>query len=371
MSKRPPLPLTENMEVLLASRNRTSRVALFFLFTVIAAGVGVYIHKLQKLASQNAEINRDALLVQPKVVPVLAVEKPADAPAPGKLAPGTKENVVQASARQTATVQPAPGGSSQKLIADAKVKADAGDLLGARATLNDPLNSGLLGEADADAVRRALSDLNQKLVFSARHYNNDPWSESFPLQPGMRLQPIANRYDITWPLICRVNGYEPTDAGARRIRAGQVIKVLKGPLHALVTKHAFRLDVYLGGLPGEAGATYITSFPVGLGKDDSTPTGLWTVEPRNKLLHPTYYSPRGEGIYKSDDPKNPLGGYWIGLKGEDGAALGKKSYGIHGTIDADSVGKQSSMGCIRLRHDDIAMVYDLLVEAKSRVSVKD
>jgi lipoprotein-anchoring transpeptidase ErfK/SrfK len=66
-----------------------------------------------------------------------------------------------------------------------------------------------------------------------------------------------------------------------------------------------------------------------------------------------------------------LGGYWIGLTGTEGQALGKMSYGIHGTIDPDSIGKQSSMGCIRLRHDDIEMVYEMMVEGKSMVVVRE
>ena len=44
----------------------------------------------------------------------------------------------------------------------------------------------------------------------------------------------------------------------------------------------------------------------------------------------------------------------MGLKGEDGNAVGKQSYGIHGTIEPDSIGKQASMGCIRMGHEDIA-----------------
>ena len=46
------------------------------------------------------------------------------------------------------------------------------------------------------------------------------------------------------------------------------------------------------------------------------------------------------------------------------------SYGIHGTIDPDSIGKQSSMGCIRMKADDIAVVYDMMVEGKSMVLVQ-
>jgi lipoprotein-anchoring transpeptidase ErfK/SrfK len=136
----------------------------------------------------------------------------------------------------------------------------------------------------------------------------------------------------------------------------------------VVTKSAFTLDLYLGS-PGEAGSVFVTSFPVGLGKDSSTPTGLW--QAGTKLRNPDYYSPRGEGIIPSNDPRNPLGKLWIGLTGVDGHAMGKMSYGIHGTIDPSSIGKEASMGCIRMRNEDVELVYEMLVEGKSRVVVKD
>jgi lipoprotein-anchoring transpeptidase ErfK/SrfK len=75
-------------------------------------------------------------------------------------------------------------------------------------------------------------------------------------------------------------------------------------------------------------------------------------------------------VYEGSDPNNPRGAYWIGLTGVDGEAVGKLSYGIHGTIEPDSVGKMSSMGCIRLRNDDVKQIYELLVEGKSIVFVK-
>ena len=116
---------------------------------------------------------------------------------------------------------------------------------------------------------------------------------------------------------------------------------------------------------------YVTTFQVGLGKDDSTPTGVWMVEMHKKIKNPTYFSPRGEGVIDADDPKNPLGEFWIGLTGIDGHAVGKASYGIHGTIDPNSIGKQESMGCIRMRNEDVARVFELLVEGKSQVVVKE
>ena len=59
------------------------------------------------------------------------------------------------------------------------------------------------------------------------------------------------------------------------------------------------------------------------------------------------------------------------MTGTDGNAIGKQSYGIHGTIDPDSIGKQASMGCIRMKNEDISQVFELLIEGKSTVLVKD
>jgi lipoprotein-anchoring transpeptidase ErfK/SrfK len=76
-------------------------------------------------------------------------------------------------------------------------------------------------------------------------------------------------------------------------------------------------------------------------------------------------------VIAGDDPKNPLGERWIGLTGIDGHAVGKQSYGIHGTIEPDSIGKQASMGCIRMRNEDVEMVFDMLTEGKSVVVVRE
>ena len=188
-----------------------------------------------------------------------------------------------------------------------------------------------------------------------------------PVQSGDLLKSIAEKHEITWELLCRLNNL----SDPRKLRAGQTIKVVKGPFYAVVSKHDFTMDLYLGGSAGEKGSMYVMTFGVGLGRDDSTPTGIWMVEPHKKIKNPTYFSPRGEGVIDADDPKNPLGERWIGLTGIDGHAVGKASYGIHGTIEPDSIGKMASMGCIRLRNEDVERVFELLVEGKSTVMVKD
>ncbi|CAN0592015.1 unnamed protein product, partial [Laminaria digitata] len=59
---------------------------------------------------------------------------------------------------------------------------------------------------------------------------------------------------------------------------------------------------------------------------------------------------------------------WIGLTGV-GQYSDLESYGIHGTIDPDSIGSDESMGCVRLAKGDIDVVYELLAEHISRVLI--
>jgi lipoprotein-anchoring transpeptidase ErfK/SrfK len=257
-------------------------------------------------------------------------------------------------------------GAPASSVAEARELAHAGHMLEARDGANALLASGRLSGADAAAARQLLSEVNQTVVFSPRRFPDDKWGGTYAVQSGDRLDRIGAKFGVTPSLLMRLNGI----SDPRRLRSGATIKVLKGPFHAVVNKNAFRLDLYLGS-PGGPDSVYVTSFPVGLGKDDSTPEGKWLVEPQKKIKNPVYYSPRGEGVIEADDPKNPLGEFWIGLSGTAGDAVGKQSYGIHGTIEPDSIGKQASMGCVRMRNEDVAVVFDALVEGKSTVLVTD
>jgi len=259
---------------------------------------------------------------------------------------------------------PAPTVSTQPLQ-DAKAKIDAGDLLASRQLLNDALISGRLSESDAESARKQIDDINHNVIFSARKFANDPWGGNYTVASGEQLSSIARKHGCSWQLLSRVNGVTP-----KLLRSGQTIKIFKGPFYAIVYKKQFKMEIYLGN-PGGPGSMYVTSFPVGLGKDNSTPTGMWLCKAGDKIRSPRYYPPHGGDIIAPDDPKNPLGGYWIAIEGLDGQALGAESYGIHGTIDPDSIGKMESMGCIRLKSADISWVFDLLVDGKSKVLIKD
>ena len=259
-----------------------------------------------------------------------------------------------------AEVTPAPV-SAQPLV-DAKAKQDAGDLIGAREILNAAL---IAAHDTSDDIKKQIEEINQSLIFSARKFPDDPWGGNYQVASGERLGTIAARSNVTWECLSRINGVTP-----KKLRSGQTIKMVKGPFYAVVYKHLFKMDIYLGA-PGGPGSMYIRTFQVGLGKDNSTPTGLWMCKAGDKIRNPRYYPPHGGDVIAPDDPKNPLGGYWIAIEGMEGQALGQESFGIHGTIDPDSIGKMESMGCIRLRAEDISWVFDLLVDGKSKVLIKD
>jgi len=362
------------MEVLVSRQSRRlSRFLLAVLLISFSAAALSFIYKMNHqsapaAAQDNAPSESMAAPVVSNNAPVPNNSPPATRPAPEFAPPPMIDSSPHAIDAAEYLPAPAtePSVTGTSLIARAQARIDAGRLLEARSDLNDALQSGNLDDTQVASVKALIGQINQTVVFSRRHFGDDAYGGVYVVQPGDNLAKIALARDCTWELLSRINGIDP-----RHLRSGATIKVVEGPFFAVVEKHKFIIDIYLGGLPGEKSSMFVTSYPVGLGRDDSTPVGTWMIEPHRKLKHPTYYSPRGEGILNADDPKNPLGGYWIGLTGTEGQAVGKMSYGIHGTIEPDSIGKQSSMGCIRLRADDIAMVYDMMVEGKSMVVVKD
>ncbi|MEI8018146.1 MAG: L,D-transpeptidase family protein [Schlesneria sp.] len=167
--------------------------------------------------------------------------------------------------------------------------------------------------------------------------------EPYVIQSGERMEVIAKKYQLSWEYLSKLNRTEP-----RRIQVGQKLKVVKGPFAAVVELRDFALTIHLQGY-------YVKRYPVCIGKDGSSPVGKFSV--LNKVENPPYTGPDGK-VIPADDPSNPLGERWIDLG---------DSYGIHGTIDPDSIGKAESRGCIRLADREVIEVYNFLVKGSEVV----
>ena len=107
---------------------------------------------------------------------------------------------------------------------------------------------------------------------------------------------------------------------------------------------------------------------MGLGEGSGTPIGTFVIKKASKLVNPPWTNPRTGERFAADDPKNPIGEFWLGWQGlGDSAAY--TGFGLHGTIDPTSIGQSKSMGCVRMGAEDIALIYEMLVEQVSVVRV--
>ena len=170
-------------------------------------------------------------------------------------------------------------------------------------------------------------------IYAARqpHY-----VKPYVVQPGDQLRLIARHYNVPWQYLAYLNG-----VNERGIHPGQKLKVNRGPFSAVIDLSDFEMTIHAHGY-------YVHRYPVGIGREGTTPLGEFDV--LQKLENPTYYGPDGE-IIDGADPANPLGEYWIDIG--DG-------YGVHGTINPESIGRAESRGCIRMKNEHIPEVYNLL-----------
>lgn len=233
----------------------------------------------------------------------------------------------QAGVKATPASAIAPSGSLklpevQQLI-EAGRDAEAYQLLATAYTQN---------ASDRPRFQELLDKVAQRIYFTPQPQMEPPHE----IQPGDQLRKIASKYHMSWQYLSKLNQVD-----ARKIRPGKKLKVFQGPFSATVDLSDFELVIFLSG-------KYVKRYSVGTGKDNTSPIGEFTV--KEKLENPTYYGPEGN-VMAADDPKNPLGERWIDIG---------NSFGIHGTIEPDSIGKSESAGCIRMRNDDVAEVYDLL-----------
>jgi len=102
------------------------------------------------------------------------------------------------------------------------------------------------------------------------------------------------------------------------------------------------------------GNTRLKTYSIAIGRTGwETPKGVFRV---NQILqNPTWIQPFTDEFISPDDPRNPLGGYWIGFWTD-----GRNSIGFHGTSDPKSVGSAISHGCLRMHNQDIQELFQMV-----------
>lgn len=281
----------------------------------------------------------------------------------------------------------APALPASVLAADLRDKVDAAGramaaggpdkLLEARTLLNAVLMDDRTPVSERRAIRGQMQSINGMLIFSPTIAQNDPLVDSYIVEEGDNLTTITRKLSLPVDnrFLLRINGI----SDPRRLRIGQKLKTVRAPFHVVVHKDEYRLDLYMGPPPSAGGRTtadgaddtwtFIRSFPVGLGESNGTPEGTFVVRPKSKLINPRWVNPRTGEVFEADNPKNPIGEHWIGLDGADANTAKFVGYGIHGTTEPDSIGQSRSMGCVRMLADDVAIVYEVLVDRVSTVRI--
>ena len=323
-------------------------------------------------------------------IPVVAIEPVIDVPemAPqvttaviGDAKPKANQKQTAKTATQSATQTAAPTAqqsaaaitepaiteqdiaSANSALQSALTQLDT-DPVAARESLTRLLEGSATTTADRLQAYDAINKVNAMLTFSERVLANDPYAKQYTVKEGDSLSNIRKslNLDCEWRFLQRIN-HLPTE---RSIRIGQVLKTPTGAFHGEVHKSEFRLNIFEGDGPGRV---MVASYPISLGEFNSTPTGAFAIRPRSKLIDPEWRNPRTGQHFQSNDPANPIGERWIGLKGIEPHNKDFEGYGIHGTTDIASIGKQASMGCVRMLPQDVEVVYELLTEPNSVVTI--
>ena len=191
--------------------------------------------------------------------------------------------------------------------------------------------------------QRKIEDLNIRLLFSPVLI---PKSILYEIKPGDALIKIAYEFKTTAELIQKSNGLKDD-----KIIPGRKIKVWVAPFNIIVDKSQNTLVL-------KSDEEIVKTYIVSTGANNSTPVGKFKIV--NKLPHPTWF--KAGAVVASDSPENILGTRWLGLN--------LPGYGIHGTTDPQSLGKQITQGCVRMSNSEVEELYDI-VPVGAEVTIVD
>lgn len=167
------------------------------------------------------------------------------------------------------------------------------------------------------------------------------------IQAGDSLSKIAAKHNCPILLIQKANSI----ADPARIRIGTRLILPNQPKFSLlVSKSENTLAILLNG-------QLFKKYSVGTGIHSKTPVGTFRIS--DKIANPPWWPGDGRAVIPYGAKENILGTHWLALEAT-GETPRLSGYGIHGTWEESSIGRQSSAGCVRMRNADVGELFMLL-----------
>ena len=222
----------------------------------------------------------------------------------------------------------------KKLLDQSAAREAEDDRVGARLILQQ-----VLVRRDADDVRsfveRKIGSLNIALAFS-----NFPMPKKVKhrVAAGDLIGKMAQQYGCTQEYILKVNGIDRPEL----LRIGREVWVLKNPgFELIIFKRNNSAVLTLNN-------QFFKRYTVGVGKSENVPGGTYVI--------------RGK-VKKTAGPTsgNTLGTRWVALEAT-GATPEAKGFGLHGTWNESTLGRQTDAGHVRFRNADIEELCTLLID---------
>ena len=250
----------------------------------------------------------------------------------------SQQGVLPASGELPSPELPAAGDVAG-LMQQADKLAEQGELYEARLKYLAALEKAKSRSVIRD-IERKLGDVDIKLVLSPRQM---PEKVDYVVKRGDSLARIAKKYGTTVDLIQKNNLLR----NPNRINAGDRLRIFTGKFSLLCSKSRHDLLVMMNG-------EFFKRYQVGTGRFGKTPVGTFVI--REKIKEPPWWRPDGSVVPFGNKKENILGTRWMSLKAT-GQTPNVRGYGIHGTWSPESVGKDSSAGCLRMRNPEVEEVF--------------
>ena len=228
-------------------------------------------------------------------------------------------------------------------VQEARRLQKEGKYLEAQKLYEETLADTSLAKQDKGWIRRRVEALNMEILFSKFE---TPESQLHTVVAGDSLYAIAKKYHTTIDLIKKSNGLHKDV-----IIPGMKLKVITGEFSILVDKSSNILYLKLND-------KVLTRYRVATGTENGTPTGDFKIASR--IENPTWY--KAGAVIAPGAPDNSLGTRWLGFD--------YPGYGIHGTIEPESIGKQVTSGCVRMINKQVEELY-IIVPEGTKVTIKD